>query len=348
MRIPGRQSALYIASVAAALVVSLAAGWTSLATEIDNAAYDLMFRIYRPPAWQPSSALLTIDEQTLQESGVRSIRPLLAEGLELLAASQPKVVAIDVILSDKGDDAENSRLEKALSQTPNVVLSCDLLPEAAAWDDPLPRFRRWAAAVGHVHANPDPVSRAVPLEKATARDRRWALALEAYRVGHRADVLESPRDLEIGALHIPAARDDARAMRIRYVPPNDPEIPRVSVRQLRADPRLAAVFGNKTVFVGVTAPTAARDRLMTPYRTFAVGLDIHANAFETLERALFLRPAPEWQVLLLCMVLAASVGIVFAKLSGWPAYGIAALLLARLEAASPTTVVPTPRSRCRI
>lgn len=328
MRFSGRQTALYAASLAAALAVSLAAGWTPLATEVDNAAYDLIFRIYRPPAWTPSSALLTIDEETLQESGVGSIRQILAEGLELVAAAPPKAVAIDVILSDRGDEAENARLERALARTPNVVLSCDLVREGSAWDDPLPQFRRHAAAVGHVHANPDPVSRSVPLEKATERDRRWALALEAFRVGRKAEVLESPGDLEIGELRIPGAREDARAMRIRYLPPDSAPIPRVSVKQLRADPSLRAVFRDKTVFAGVTAPTAARDRLMTPYRTLAVGLDIHANAFETLERGMFLYPAPEWQVLLLCIALAALAGLIFARLSGWHAYGAAALMLA--------------------
>lgn len=319
----------YAASVAGAFLVALAAGWTPLASEIDNAAYDLMFRIHRPPHWQTHSVLLAIDEQTLMESGgVRSQRKLLAEALELVAPAKPRAVAIDIILADRGDPAEDARLERALERTPNLVLSCDLLPEGSAWDDPLPRFRRHAAAVGHVHANPDPVSRSVPLEKATARDRRWALALEAYRVGHGAQILESPRDLQIGNLIIPAARDDARAMRIRYVPPDMPPIPRVSLKQLKADPTLASLFRGKTVFVGITAPTAARDRLMTPYRTLAVGLDIHANAFETIEQGQFLTSAPEWQVLLLSIGLAAAAGLAFGLLSGWPAYATAALILA--------------------
>jgi len=43
---------------------------------------------------------------------------------------------------------------------------------------------------------------------------------------------------------------------------------------------------------------------------------------------MFLYPAPEWQVLLLSIALAVTVGIVFAKFAGWLAYGTAAAVLA--------------------
>jgi len=328
MRRPSRHNAVYIGLLAGSFLAALVAGWTSLAVEIDNAAYDVMYRLYRPPHWQTQSILLAIDEGTLKESGgVSALRRTLAEGLERVASAKPRAVAIDMILSDPGDPADNARLEKALAAVPNVVLSCDLLPGGEAWDDPLPRFRQRAAAVGHVHANPDVVSRAVPLEKATARDRRWALALEAYRAARKAEVLESPRDLLVGDRLIPAARSDARAMLVRYVPPGMAPIPHVSVKELKQQPALAARFTGKTVFAGVTAQTAARDRMMTPYQRSAVGLEIHASAFETIAQGMFLRPAPEWLALSVCLLLAAGAGLTFFFLAGWPAYLVAGCIL---------------------
>ena len=326
---PTRQTAAYAGLMAASFAVAMAAGWTVLANEVDNSAYDVMYRLYRPRVWQPQSVLLAIDEASLSGSGgMAGLRGIVAEGLELLIPAKPRAVAIDVILSDEGDPALDARLERALERLPAVVLSCDLLPGGEKWDDPLPRFRRRAAAVGHVHANDEPVSRSVPLEKATARDRRWALALEAYRVVSKAQITESPDELQIGDATLDLRRSDARPMRIRYVPPDAPPIPRISVKQLKDDPALAARFRDKVVFVGLTAQTAARDRLMTPYRTFAVGLDIHANAFETLAHGLFLRSAPEWSVLLFALALAGAAGMTFARLSGWAAYFCSAGILA--------------------
>ena len=83
------------------------------------------------------------------------------------------------------DPAIDARLEDALRATPNLVLACQLLPDGCGWEDPLPRFRAQAAALGHVHAEPDEldsVGRSLPLEKVADSDRRWALSLEAYRL----------------------------------------------------------------------------------------------------------------------------------------------------------------------
>ena len=77
-----RQSAIYWALLAASFAVALTASWT-VGAQIDNDAYDSMFRLYQPPAWQPESILLAIDEVSLNAyGGVRGMRKPLAEALE--------------------------------------------------------------------------------------------------------------------------------------------------------------------------------------------------------------------------------------------------------------------------
>ncbi len=53
------------------------------------------------------------------------------------------------------------------------------------------------------------------------------------------------------------------------------------------------------VFAGVISQTAAKDWLFTPYSTGKpmVGVEIHANAFETIAQGLFLTDAPPSPVL---------------------------------------------------
>jgi len=91
-------------------------------------------------------------------------------------------------------------------------------------------------------------------------------------------------------------------------------------------------FAGKVVFVGVTAPSEVRDRLFTPYANsyISTGIEIHANAFETMAQALFFTNAPDGWVLLFGMALAAAAGLAFAYLPGWKAYaaGVAVLLAA--------------------
>src|SRR5579885_2892187 len=264
-----RQNGTYVALLAGAFAVALAASWSGFGAQIDNDAYDFMFRLYQPPPWQTESILLAIDEPTLSAChGMRGIRAPLAQGLRRIAAASPKAVAIDVLLADPGDPDSDAQLEAAFRALPNLVLPCELIQDGAAWEDPIQRFRRYAAAIGHVHAQPDDldsVSRAIPLEKATSRVRRWALSLEAFRVSRGAAIIESPDDLQVGSTIIPSRYVDGRLMRIRYVPPGMTPIPRVSLKDLLEDGSLASRFAGKVVFAGVTAQSEMKDRLMTPY-----------------------------------------------------------------------------------
>jgi len=109
--------------VAACFIAGTLAGWTALAVRIDHYAYDLMTRLSPMEDGAAQSVVVAIDEETLREhGGMRAIRPILTSALEGIAATQPKAVAIDVILADKSDDAEDARLEAALRSTKDLVL----------------------------------------------------------------------------------------------------------------------------------------------------------------------------------------------------------------------------------
>jgi signal transduction histidine kinase len=337
-----RQTAGYIAVLAAAFALAALAGYSALGGQVDLDAYDWMFRLRPPEPWPPQSALLAIDERTLLEmGGVRRLRSLVAEGLERLAGTPVKAVAIDLTLAEEGDPADDARLEAAMRRTPNLVLAAELLPKGEGWQEPIARFRQCAAAVGHVHAAPDEldgVNRQIPLEKAATRKRYWALSLEAFRLSRGVQaIIESPDDLEAGSLTIPARRADARAMRIRYrlpAPDGSSPLPRVSIHELRTRPERAAAFRDKAVFIGVTAQSAARDRLVTPFSADRLmpGVEIHASAFETLAQGMFLTSASNLSVLLFSLALTAAAGLVFAFLAGWGAYALGALLIVSAHA----------------
>src|SRR5579872_4435109 len=249
----------YSALLGGTFIVALAAGWTPLGTQIDNYVYDWIFRLHRPDPWPTESIVLAIDEGSLKVfGGLLGVRKALADGLKRIAPAHPKAVAVDYILADATSGDSDDRLEEAFRQTRNLVLPCDLLPDRTGWDDPLPRFRRWAAAVGHVHLEPDldGVGRALLLEKVSGHDRRWALSLEAFRVSRGAVILETQRDLEVAGTIIPASNYSNRLMRIRYRPEQMPPIPMITLKQLADRPSLAHQFTGKIVFAGMTAQTA--------------------------------------------------------------------------------------------
>jgi len=161
------------------------------------------------------------------------------------------------------------------------------------------------------------------------RERRWALALEAFRLSRNvAQIVESPKDLQVGATTIPARRMDSesRLLRIRYRPR---PIERVSLWALRTNPALAERFRGRVVFAGVTAESAARDRYITPLSgsQAVAGLEIHANLFETLAGGRFLVDVSNLLAALACLALAAAGVAAFAFRKGWQSYALAVAVL---------------------
>ncbi|HUP03831.1 MAG TPA: CHASE2 domain-containing protein [Bryobacteraceae bacterium] len=322
----------YAALLAAAFVFGVLASYF-VNPYFDNSAYDFMFRLYRPAPWRPHSVVLAIDEATLRQyGGMDSIRKPLADGLEIISSAAPRAVAVDLILADpRGTPEANANLADAFRRTPNLVLGTELLD--GGWEDPRPEFARYAAALGHVHAQPDAdnVTRAILLEKHYGRVRRWALALEAFRLSRGGPVIvEYPNKLMVGDAAIPVS-GDGRPMRVRYIPDGAPQVPRISLAALIADPSKVTAFTGKTVFVGVTAVTSeVRDRVSTPYSNgrLMTGIEVNADAFETMSQGLYLTDVSDVWVVLFSLAVAAGIGLSFRYLPGWMAYAGGGLALA--------------------
>lgn len=330
--------AKYWGLLSIALVLGFLGSLTPLADQTNKNVYDYFFRTYQPPPWTLSSVILAIDEKTLREfNGMRGVRGALAKGLQLIREAHPKAVAVDVILADTngGDQAEDDALEAAFAATPRLVLPCDLAGPylSAQWEDPIPRFKRHAAAVGEVHAGlaDDAVSRWIQLEKhdGAERERRWALALEAFRVSRNADIITSPDDLQVGDVVIPVPARYNYNLRIRYVPPSMGAIPRISIADLAHDPTLARQMTGKVVFAGVTAQTAERDRWITPYSDSQQmsGAEMHANIYETIANRRFLVDAPWWLFVVMLVATVGAAGAIWQFTSGVPATLLSGLLL---------------------
>lgn len=295
-----------------AFLVALLVSWTPVATSIDNSAYDWMCRLYPVFRPNPQSVIVAIDETTLQQrGGMRALRPLLAETLNRIADAQPAAVAVDFTLADASDPKEDAVLAQAMARISNLVLATDIAQDGSGWQDPLPAFRTAAKALGHVHADPDPVCRDIPLSKAAGRVRRWALALEGLHPG--TVPLESSGVIDWDGRLIP--NDN---LRIAF----SQELPRQSANAL--DP---AALRGKTVFVGATPLTAARDRLMTPLGRMMPGVEIHAQLFETLREGKFRNDLPPSFVVGIMLALAVAI----AGAIRWRSYaGGAAVLIVAL------------------
>jgi signal transduction histidine kinase len=324
-----RNTVLYIAILVGCLLIGTSAGWTPFGVRINHSVYDvlttLLLRVDNAAVRVDQVAVVAIDPETLnQRGGMHAIRSILSEALDDLAQAKPRVVISDVVLADAEEPAEDARLAAALLATRKLVLPCQIVN--GKWEDPLPIFREHALALGHVfqehpgEANTDGVNRSIPLEEIRDGKARWALSLEAFAAYRGQDIVQSPQDVQVGETIIPAAsRVDGRPMFIRYLPPGF--IPVISALTiLDQKERLR----DRAVFLGITADY---DRQMNPFGDTIPGVQVHAEAFETMARGAFLTPASDSAVVALCIVFAIAAGLIFAFLSGWVAYSVDVLLL---------------------
>lgn len=322
---------LYVAILAGCFAVGYGVGFTRIGQRMDDGAYDWLASHSKEAAEAASSrtiaVVVAIDEETLRaRGGMRNVRRILSGALDELKEAAPKVVAIDVVLADPSDEADDARLAASLLATKNLILPCELI--GGKWEDPAPVFKDTAVALGHVHLQEksvDGVNRQIPLEKTGGGFRRWALSLEAYSAFTGQPVVEdsASRDLQVGRLVIsePKRLGD-RLMTIRYLPPGT--IPTISVLDIE---RNRDRIRGSVVFLGVTALSAAHDRLTNSYSDSVPGVEVHAQAFETIQRGHFMMPADDAYVLGLCLLFAIAAGLIFVFVPGWWAYVVDLLLL---------------------
>ena len=325
-----QNTVLYVAVLAGCLLAGIGAGWTPFGVLINHSVYDVLTKLLLPldsaPLAVDGVAVVAIDQKTLQQRGsMWAIRGILSSVLYDLEQVKPRVVISDVLLADRHpDQRQDAQLAAALLATKNLILPCEIV--GGKWEDPLPNFRDHAIALGHVYqqdprqANADGVSRSIPLEAIADGKLRWALSLEAFAAYRGQPIVQSPDDVQVGSTIIPASRrEGGRPMLIRYLPSGF--IPVVSALDILAQ---KDKLRDRAVFVGVYADY---DRQAIPLGDTMPGVEVHAEAFETMLRGKFLTPAADSTVLVLCVAVALAAGLIFAFLSGWPAYSLDVLLL---------------------
>ena len=296
-----RQKLLIIVGGLLALILLPTFAWNGLVQQGNASAFDMLLRLSptRPNSARESVVLLAIDDETVSRYGPLPLnRAVLAEALRRVASAEPKVLAVDVLLSEKTREADDATLADAFSRFPKVVLAAALEAtqdnKPPQWITPLPQFQSHAFALGHVHFEPDRdgLARTLLLTKANADNRYWALGFEAFRatLGAQGPPIEYAKEIRVGNRFVPSADSNGRLLWIHYDGPEG-SFRRVSLASVLDGQTPASNFAGKVVILGVTAQGAG-DRFYTPFSTGLgmSGIEIHANIFSTLFDASYLSP----------------------------------------------------------
>jgi signal transduction histidine kinase len=296
-----RQKLLIIVAGLLTLTLLPTLAWNGLVQQGNASAFDMLLRLSpsRPSSARESVVLLAIDDETVRRYGSLPLnRAVLADALNRIASAEPKVLVIDVLLSETTREADDASLADALSRFPRVVLAAALeatqYDKQPRWLTPLPEFQRHAFALGHVHLEPDRdgLARTLLLTKVNADNRYWALGFEAYRAALWAQgpPTEYAKEVRVGNRIVPAGDSNGRLLWVHYDGPEG-TFRRVSLANVLDGHAPPSSFAGKVVILGVTAQGAG-DRFYTPFSAGLgmSGIEIHANIFSTLFDGAYLSP----------------------------------------------------------
>jgi adenylate cyclase len=262
--------------------------------------------------------------------------------LDILTRSGAQAVGVDLAFTEPSTATADAALAAGVARNGRVVmpLMFDLAPsqreqgysKAQSVLRPVPEIESASAALGHVNVVPesDGVVRTVPmivrLEDRSVPAFALALLAEAEPAFRVAESQTGDR-LDAGARSVPL--ELGGRMRIDFVGPRGTfrTYSYADVLSGAIDP---ATFRDRIVLVGITAK-ALGDYFTTPGAegTLVPGVEVHANAVDTLLRGRFLTVQPPAEAALFVLVLAVACGAAFSRLktltSGLVAFALVGL-----------------------
>ena len=279
-------------------------------------------QLFLPTSPSPNVVIAAIDDDSLAQYGKWSEWPrsLHAQAIENLSQAGAMVIGFDILFADQSvDDLE---LAEAMADAGNVVLpTVGIAPTSSPQSEityrdflfPTSALREAAAAIGHANLVPDGdgVVRRLPLVVGDAAGEDYPAFVVAVLYSFFATPLPQDYTAQNGMLylvdrHIPV--DGRMQMRINFVdePGSFTRLSYADVIEGDFDPDTVK---HKIVLVGMTA-TGEPDSWVTPISPEKMyGVEIYANAIDTILRLRFLTEASAQTNALLVLLMVGITGV---------------------------------------
>lgn len=285
----------FLASPVLALAVCLAiAGLVRMGflESLELQGYDLLVRMRGFPPPHPDLVFVDFDDATLDALGVFPVpRAVMAEVLDKVAAGEPELIGLDILLSERrpNEAGGEKRLAEVLGNAGNVILISNFATLQLAPSEPLPEFRDQAldVAFGNMILDGDGFIRRMYLGVRTESYKAVSFPV-ALATNYLQKPLEPgrPGTFRLGSTEIPVDDSGFAASLIGYWSPHPATV--VPAQRVLDPGFQAGPLKGKIVIVGQSS-SKGKDLFATPIFRAGVaggsmvsGPDIHAAAIATL------------------------------------------------------------------
>lgn len=265
--------------------------------ELDQRFTDSYFRLQRPSS-ASDVVVVMIDDASLQQFGRWPWkRNTLARLVDAIAAQKPRVIGIDILLSEAQDTANDVALVDALTRADRVVLvdKVAAFPDGARWIEPLPKFAGAASATGHAQAvlDSDGLCRRFPPQQLSLSGERYAFAIEVANLASAERTNTFLAQYGVRRNNADGSVVVARPLLIPIFYRNG-DLPSISAAELLGTGS-ARKLEDKIVLVGF-GPSELGDRITTPISRKAPtpGVEVHAQIVQAILDHRILNAIPVW------------------------------------------------------
>ncbi|MBI3158823.1 MAG: adenylate/guanylate cyclase domain-containing protein [Chloroflexi bacterium] len=313
-----RRHLLIILAVAALLVVLEIAGnlpnTTTPLERLELSARDTSFRLRGRRAPNPNIVIVAIDDDSLNWLGERWPWPRsrMAGIVAWLNDAGAQVIALDTFLFDPQPEGEDEALAAALANTPGAVTVNQIFETSTAGVSkqsltlPLPIYLDVLDGYGitEVERDDDAIVRGINAykEHLGVTYYNWAFEIARVYLGVEPPGSPSLASVQFAGLSVPL--NQRSLMLVDFAGPAR-TYPTYSAAFVPLGDYAPETFRGKIVLIGATSETL-QDLYPTPFSAtnLTPGVEIVANAVDTLLTGRFLRLAPPWTTLLLVLIMA--------------------------------------------
>ena len=352
MRIPlsGRRSRRQVRLIRHILIllgIGCVLALVSLANPFGGLRWSLTDRLFVPQPGSSNILIVTIDDATLETLGVRVSGEISrsdhAQVVDNLNQAEAGVIAFDILFAQTTDD--DLSLIDAMQQAGNVVLPVagtqplSAEESATVYQDiltPTSDLHQESAASGHANLSPDgdEVVRCLPLIVEDPTGETYPAfslaALDAFFIPWPLPEDCAVQDGSLNVLGRSIPTEEGSRMRINYVGDSG-TFATISYQDVLQGDFDAEQVEDKIVLIGVTA-TGETDFWSTPVSSGRMaGVEIHANAIDTILRQRFLTDAGDIITLLIILLMTIIAGLSLPHLRlRWASLIIAGMILVYL------------------